>query len=223
MTRTEVIEAVALLKRVLDSLLRAPVDLGADSVGQLRVAVGRLSAADEGKIRGAALGADLVNCFDLARLAGATYDRLELVRVGCVAEVPVGVAATAINQACITCVLTQQSILLSETDFASRDDVDRVTGKVNAAFDVSIEYAADSSDAQTYQILVALHAAVIRDLVERARPLPRMVTYNFQRSFPTLTLASRLYGDAAQSDDLVLENKIVHPLFAPLSIRALGN
>jgi prophage DNA circulation protein len=69
--------------------------------------------------------------------------------------------------------------------------------------------------------MLALHAAVTRDLTQRGRPLPRMVSYNTAASLPALALANRIYGDASRTDELIAENRAVHPLFMPAAGRAL--
>jgi len=47
--------------------------------------------------------------------------------------------------------------------------------------------------------------------------LPRVINYNVGGVLPSLTVAQRLYPDAMlntdRSDELRLENKIIHPAF----------
>jgi prophage DNA circulation protein len=73
-----------------------------------------------------------------------------------------------------------------------------------------------------YQAVVGCHAALMQYLVAEARPLPRMVEYGFSKRMPTLVLAQRLYQDPSRADELRLENRIVHPLFAPAAGRCLS-
>jgi prophage DNA circulation protein len=55
-----------------------------------------------------------------------------------------------------------------------------------------------------------------------ARPLPRLLPYQFARVMPTLVLAQRLYADASRADEIRAENHVVHPLFCPLTGFALS-
>lgn len=223
MTRLELIEAAGLLQRILVLLLDAVPDRGVTAASALRRMTGQLAVDAETKIKGAALGTPLAACFDQARAAGATYQRFDAIRAKFQAEVPTGIPATAILQASIRLLLSQQARILAATTFTSREDIDATLAKVNVGFSDAIDFAADLGEGQMFQALVALHAAVVRDLTDRGRPLPRMVSLSFTRSLPTLSLANRLYGDAKRSDELVDENKIVHPLFAPMSLRALAS
>ena len=85
------------------------------------------------------------------------------------------------------------------------------------------EIAADDMDQMTYQALVRLHAAVTFFLVETARPLPRMLNFQFGAPMPTLVAAYRLYADAGRADELRAENKVVHPAFMRPFGKALSN
>jgi prophage DNA circulation protein len=64
---------------------------------------------------------------------------------------------------------------------------------------------------------------VTQHLVETARPLPRMVKFRFYAaSIPTLVASYKLYDSAARADELLHENKVVHPLFMKRTGKALS-
>ncbi|GGC70851.1 hypothetical protein [Chelatococcus reniformis] len=215
-------EAAALLSPVLDALLTSATDRASAEAADLRRQVGALQASAETVISNATLPAPLLACFDAARGAGATLDTMAAVRaiaVGAVASVN---AAETVRQLCIRFCLIAEARVLAGVTLTSREDVDRLRDRFNAAFDPAEEFAADAMDSVNYKALVALHAAVIHDLVTRARPLPRIVNYRLAETFPTLVIANRLYGDAGRADELRAENKIIHPAFPPRAGRALS-
>jgi len=73
-----------------------------------------------------------------------------------------------------------------------------------------------------YRALVELHGALMFHLIETARPLPRLLAFEFAAPLATLLIGYRLYADAGRADELRAENKVVHPAFAPPSGRALS-
>lgn len=222
MNRSELAEAIAVLGRILDALAETPGDRSTAAAADLRYRIGALRAGAEAALKGAALGSALFGCFDAARLAGAALEAVGRVRAVAEAEAPAGLAGVAVAQGAVQCALIQESRILAATAFVSREDVDAALVRVNAAFAPAVEYAADAHDGAAYQAVIALHAAVVRDLAERGRRLPRRVGYSFARTVPALALANRLYGDAGRAGELVAENKVAHPLFMPGSGRALS-
>jgi prophage DNA circulation protein len=106
------------------------------------------------------------------------------------------------------------AMIISQTNFVSRNDVEYVREQVNAAFSDAAEDVADRMDAMTYRAIVNLHAAIAFYLSETGRPRPRMMSYRFNRPMTTLTVAYRLYADASRADEIRYENKVIHPAFA---------
>jgi prophage DNA circulation protein len=49
-----------------------------------------------------------------------------------------------------------------------------------------------------------------------------MVTYTFGLRMPSLWIAQRLYADPTRAQEIIDENKIVHPAFCLTTIRALS-
>ena len=136
---------------------------------------------------------------------------------------PVSALASLVAQAALTMTLAEEVRAISQTTFTSRDDVEATIATMNDAFDPALDYAAQATDATTWRALMALRAAMARDLSVRGWPLPQMTTFAFSRPRSTLSLACRLYNDAGRCDELMLENQVVHPLFAPSSGRALSS
>ena len=72
------------------------------------------------------------------------------------------------------------------------------------------------------QALIGLHAAVASDLATRALPLSRLVSFTFARRFPALWMAQRIYQDGSRANEIIAENKVVHPAFVQATIEALS-
>jgi hypothetical protein len=222
MTLGEKDEAVQVLKTMLGALLGTLSGQTGRPGALMRHAVGDLQASAADQISAGTLGLPLLNCFMLAYYAGATLAGMDGVRAAMVATTPVGLPAAAVANAGIRFALGREARILANTVFVSRDDATAAIMMMNSAFEPAEEFAADHSDPSNYQALIALHAAVTRDLSTRARPLPKLVTYSFPRSFPSLKLANRLYADASRADELRMENKAIHPAFMPRAGSALS-
>jgi prophage DNA circulation protein len=213
MISTDIDEAAAIMIRALSNLLGTmPSTVGTQGAA-VRRACGDLTANAPFAIRDATAPADLANCFELARQAGATFDLLDRMRLATEAERPATVAAVVIAVVIIRFALIEQSRILAATVFKSRDEIDRYMVRVRDAFYPSETFAADIHDTINYRALVALHAAVTNDLATRALPLPRVVAYSFAQRMPALWIANRLYGDATREQEIIDQNKPVHPAF----------
>lgn len=70
-----------------------------------------------------------------------------------------------------------------------------------------------ATDDDLYATLMALRAAVVKDINTRAVNLPRVIRYTPPATLPMVVIAHRLYGDARRADELIARNKIRNPLF----------
>jgi prophage DNA circulation protein len=222
-------EAAPIMQRAIASLLRNVPIMSARSDlelelprAELRRACGYLILNAEMLIQTDAAGEPLDECFDLAVKASIGILAVRRVRDVAEAEAPQLVGALLIKNSIIRMTLATEARLIRATRFVSRDDVDALRLIINDAFGIAEQIAADDMDQMTYRALVELHAAIIFYLVETARPLPRMLTYRFALSMPSVTLAYRLYADAGRADELRAENKVVHPAFMPREGRGLS-
>lgn len=214
MNSPAIAETVALIESVSTALLETSTTTDADLAADLRRAVGDLTGRAEQHLRSKTAGTALQGAFSAALAAEAGFAGFDRVRALAAGQTVTSKAAVAAQIACIKFALIGISQALSATAFRSREDVKAVSARVNLAFDPAIEAAADAGDQQAYRDLIALHAAVTRDLNQRARPLPQMVPYRFARSLPTLILSQKLYGESGRADEIKDENKVIHPLFA---------
>jgi prophage DNA circulation protein len=149
--------------------------------------------------------------------------QLAEVRAQAALESPVSVGATMVLNAMIEFALATEARIIADTNYVSRDDVEEVKQVMHAGFAPMIEIAADDMAQMTFQGLVALQAAVMFFLAQTARPLPRMLEYAFHQSLPSLVMAYRLYADAGRADEMIAENKAVHPAFMQPQGRALSS
>ena len=215
-------ESVAILARFTAATLATGFTGAGEKGADVRRACGTLDASAEAALTRGEVASLVHACLHMARFAGATLEGMGRVRNALADEDPVYAVGQAVVAGSIRLCLSQEARILAAATLVSRDDVDRYTARMNDAFAGAEEIAADAGETGVYRALAALHAAVTRDLTTRARPLPRMVSYRLPTSIPALALANRFYGDADRADDLIQENRVVHPLFMPLAGRALS-
>ena len=125
-------------------------------------------------------------------------------------------------QIAIVFCLSAESRLISTTTYASRDDIDVVLKSVKTTFDTAKLKAADAPDSSAYQSLISLAGSLTSHLATVSRPLPRMIVFTMPTTYPALALSQRVYYTADRFDELIDENKIVHPAFCPKLIRGLS-
>jgi hypothetical protein len=221
MKHADALEAAPLVDRMLANLVAAVPGkgrAGSDArtvIGDTRANALKLCAAD-------ALGPPLIACFTSARLAGASLAQIEVVRQGVAAEATATLGGALVKNAGIRLCLATQARIVSAMTFVSRQDVDAIKQQLLPPFRDAEEIAADDMDQAGFAQLLALHGATVNHLVATARPLPRMLGFQFYEPLPSLVMALRLYGDAARADELREENKVVHPAFCPPAGRALS-
>jgi hypothetical protein len=226
MVKADAVEATPLLQRSLRNLLMAVPSQGVPSAA-FRTACGWFSANAEILLLQDAWGPQLQLCFSLAQQVGGTQQQIDWVRVQAMAEAPATLGGKLAQNSVIRMCLATEGTIIAGMTFVSRDDVDALLAEMNLAFNAAEEVAADDMDQMTYRALVALHGGVSYFLTESARPLPRMVSFQFARVMPSLVMANRLYPSetkpgAARADELVAENNIVHPAFMQPTGRALS-
>jgi prophage DNA circulation protein len=222
MQRPDAIEAEPIVNDALALLLGATNTQGR-SGSDLRTAVGDFRANSRALLQNDQYGAPLLDIFQKAEAAGITWGQLESVRVQVSVATPLTLGAQLVQQTLIQLSLASEVSVIVATTFVSRDDVDAAQHAMNEAFIPAEELVADQNNSMVYLALIGLHSAMTAHLVATARPLPRMVDYEFFANYPTLVIAYKLYSDAGRADEVRAENKIVHPAFAPLAGRALAS
>jgi hypothetical protein len=222
MLQKDVSEAADIVRVAISLLMETASKQTGRTGSDLRRACGDMAANAEQYITYNLIAPKLAYCFDQARVAGATLDAFNRIREALIAETPVSLVALLLTQACIAFSLQEMALAVVGIVFTSRNDVDALRPQLTEAFKFSEELAADAMAQVTYIKLVALHAAVMLYLYETAQPLPQLLNFEFAVTQPTLVQSYRLYADASRADELLAENKVVHPAFPPRTGQALS-
>jgi len=222
MKKTVLTESVARLRGIAAALLAEPFSAATGAGADLRQAVGNVMARAEEYARGACFGGPLADCFSAAIAAGMSADSFMRVRVGIASNAAVWPVGEIINSLGVRLALASECHALAGQAVESRAQVDSLIARLRAAFEPTLDYAMDNHDGEGFKALSALYAAVVRDLTERGRQLPRMAHYDTWRGLPALVLAHRLYADASRAGELALENAAINPIFMPAQGRALS-
>lgn len=230
-TTTEVLGDVLPLYR------RTPGSVGdAAAFARWRRVLDRLLADTRAAARSTTLAADLAAIASGYRLASsdmlAVIDGLERVveRVRLFQPVEARSAFRAMqreHELALTGLL--EALALAETAnavavlaLASQQQAQRLRLRLARTFDVAIERAADRSDAEVLRSLRETQASLVRDLIERGRPLARVVGYETGLPMPAVVLAHMLYQDAGRAGELAAQNPADHPGFMPMTGRAMS-
>lgn len=219
---TERAELAEVINRLLDNMsLLVTSQTGREGV-QLRHQIGNIRSNYYTMIVGGTFSTELQACFKSAQQANAKLATFFIVHQGLFEEVPVGEFSAAVVQMAIIFCLSTESRIIATLKFTSRDDVELMLGKMRDIFDTARVLAADAPDTSAYQKLTLLAGSLIDHLSNVSRPLPRMIKFSLSASLPSLTLSQLLYYTAERSDEIVDENKIVHPAFCTREIRGLS-
>jgi prophage DNA circulation protein len=189
---------------------------------EMRRVVGLVRVNGLAYLQDKTFGTNLWNCFVAARTLPITADTVAMVRQQIMALQPTDMIATLVVETSIIYCLTTECLFITQTTFKSRDDVQQVMNRMTTAFNAARDQAADRMDSLTYENLTALAGSIINHLSSVALTLPRLVHFNFGTSWPALSLANLIYQDASRWQELVDENKVVHPAFMPRSIAGLS-
>jgi hypothetical protein len=210
-----------IMTRVAAGLLAFSAPKGREA-SLLRRKVGDLLAFFGAYVGDRTLPQKLLDVYHAAVDAGITLAALDRVILQLYDEDPLAGPPMIFTHVNILFALAQEAqVLRQRTEFTSQADVNMVMAKMKLQFDQAKELTADEDDSLMYRALVDLAAKVTRYLVEVGRPLPRVVPYDIGPQ-PALSLAYRIYADGARWDELVKENKVVHPAFVFSPIRALS-
>jgi prophage DNA circulation protein len=168
-------------------------------------------------------GTNLFDCFALARTLPITADLVAVVRQQITALNPTTPIATLIYDTAIQFCLTTECSFIMQTTFKSRNDVQNMMTRMTNAFNVARDNAAERMDSATYQNLTYLAGSIVQYLASNLLTLPQIVRFTYNVSWPALTLANMIYQDTSREEELIVENKVVHPLFCPRSIIGLSS
>jgi len=112
---------------------------------------------------------------------------------------------------------------VAEVAIESYEQAEQFRARMRRLIDLAIERAADAQETLLVRALRDAGGWVARDLIERGRPLARIVTYTTPVPLPAVALAHRLYQDAGRAAELMAQNSAWdHPAFMPMIGRALS-
>lgn len=215
-------EIVPLVNRLLDNLSLTissqTGSLGAD----LRYQIGKIRSSFLIMLADGTFADELLTCFNNIRDVNVKLSSLAVIHNRLFAEKPQGVIASAIVQLAVVLCLTTESRMIVKMEFMSRDDVVLMMKSMKDVFDTARDMAADAINSAVYQQLTYMAGALTNHLASTARPLPRMIKFTLPKNFPAMVLSNRIYYDPDRYEEIIAENKIVHPLFCPREIVGLS-
>jgi prophage DNA circulation protein len=221
MTSDEANEVLGIVQRCGPAVLSAAVDPTGNIGTALRRAVG-LMVTDPNMINLPTFVVALSISLELARQSAATLVTMDRVRNAALAEVPISLPAVQTVLAIVRLALACEAQILAAMTFTSRDQVETIALSMNAAFDQTVEVAADDMDSGAYQALIHLQGDVVQHLADRGRLLPRVINYSYQVVMPVLRMAQWAYADPSRYQELIDENSVCHPGFCPQQGRMLA-
>lgn len=222
MTGNEADECIAIVERIGPVILSTvPASSKGAAASELRHAVGSMMAHAADLLTAHGFSEAMRSCLDRARLSGASLTSMGQVRLAAESEAPISLPATLTVLCIIRLCLAQEARIVAAMVFTSRDDASNTATEMSAAFSEAAEVASDDLDAGSYMAIINLQATVVKRLVDVGRTLPRVINYSYARVMPALTIAQRAYAGADRSQELIAENKVVHPAFMPMTGRML--
>jgi prophage DNA circulation protein len=218
---TELDEISAIVGQTTANLMKVGTMRGRIGI-DLRQACGDLNARLGTYLADGTFSNRLLNCFRLATTAGISLDSMDRVLTGLVNEQPTTLMSSSVVQNGLIMAIAQEGRIIAATEYVSRDDIDKTIQRMSNWFDIIKDLIADTMSGPGYEAFVTLAGAITRYLTDTARPLPRMLRYDLASTMPGLTASQYIYGDGSRSEELAAENKVVHPLFMPRTLRALS-
>ncbi|RYM50036.1 DNA circularization protein [Serratia proteamaculans] len=131
--------------------------------------------------------------------------------------------AIAQSATILLCVLSAGALAVVAADYepSSYDDAILMLNRVCDTLDDVLLMAADAGDDDDYLNLLETRNALVNAYGQKGAELSSLTQVVMSASLPALTLANRLYQDAARGDELVQSVQPRHPAFMPTKFRAL--
>jgi hypothetical protein len=218
-------EAAAMLRTFLDTLLSSIPPLPATAErNTVRRLISVLKANADAAIRGDTLGTQLSEIMLAADAAGATFPGVDKARLYLMTQVASKSTFTQIVfRSALTMTLALESKCITRLKFKTQQQCRNLIIYMAKAFDDAKAIGIDEIDVVVYQAMTAMSGALINHLSVTELQLPRLVTYETAWPMPSLYLAHRIYQDVRRSDEIEVENGVVHPAFMPRRLRVLSN
>lgn len=216
-------EIKGVVNRLIDSL-SSTITWEVGRVGIVfRVSLGDLQANYYAYLNEGTFSQKLLDCFTNARNANVSFASFSKVHNQLFLENPVGeISQTIVMIAIVYCLAAEARVLTGAT-FVSQDDVRLTIQRAVSVFETAKVKAADAPDSSVYRSLITLGGSLVNHLTTTSYPLPRLIMFDLAVSMPALSLSQLIYHTADRSDEILNENKIIHPAFCPRSIRGLSS
>jgi hypothetical protein len=169
------------------------------------------------------IGTQLFNCFEQARIAGATLDTMDGVRIAMLAEQPVFTFGKCAKLTGMVFSFVEQCSMISKITFVSRFDVEAMITRMNLVIETLKLEISELLDGMDYQAFTMLAATLVHHLAATERKLPQIVNVTMPTTRSALSLANYFYADGRRFEELQLENKIIHPAFFTRNLRILSD
>ena len=129
-------------------------------------------------------------------------------------------AAAALAAACRALVAARAAAAATQAGWPTREDALADRDRLAAALDLAAEDAAAAGWDDAWRQVIALRAAALAEISERAAPLPRLRLLTLPAPTSAALLAFRLDGDAladvwARGEAIAARNRAPHPGFLP--------
>ena len=219
--KKELRETLALIDRMLVAV-QVGIPTRGKTGAELRRVVGNFQAHEVEMVEDFTIGTKLFACFEQARLAGATLDTMDGVRKAMLAEQPQFYFGRSAKLAGMVFSFVEQATIISKMTFFSRADAEATLIRMAQVIETLKLEVAELLDGIDYRNLTALAAMLTQHLAVTERKLPFVVNYDMPSPRTALSLANYLYGDGARYDELIAENRVIHPAFFPRDVHALS-
>lgn len=210
-----------ILTRLLDNLSAATASSG-ERGAELRRKIGIMRVDFMKQVNAGIFANELLTIFSLAAEANTALHGMVSVRNSLFAETPQDQIAKALVTSSIILCLSAETRLIVAIEFTSRDDVEVMMARMKDAFEIARELAVEDKESGAYETLTYMGGSLTNHLANTARPLPRMINFTVSKPLPALALSNRLYFDANRWEEIVAENKIIHPAFCIRELRGLS-
>jgi len=220
---TQAEEAANILKELLNHILMSIPPGITPATNNVRRLASTLRDHAEEAIRGTTLGTQLLQVYNAADLAGATYDGIEMARQYLMSQVAkTSIFSQIVFRAGLVMTLALESKIITRIKFSNQEECQNMIWHVQAMFEAAKMIGIDEVDVLIYRTLNDLGGSVMNHLAMTGLKLPRYVSWESRWPMPSLYLSQRIYGDATHSDEIESENGVVHPAFVPTRLRVLS-
>lgn len=220
--RKELREVLALINRMLVAVQKGIPTRGTTGV-ELRRVVGNFVAHEVELVESFTIGTALFGCFEQARLAGATLDTMDGVRIAMLAEQPVFTFGKCAKLTGMVFSFVEQCTMISKIEFTSQTDVEAMLTRMNLVIEQLKLEISELLDGMDYQSFTTLAATLVHHLAATERKLPQVVNVTFPINKAALSLATYFYADGRRFEEVIKENKVIHPAFFPRNLRVLSD